>query len=162
MKKMKTSKAFAGFALAAAGVALICIDIYNRIHSIEVNRITACGLIGILCLLVGGILVISSRNEKQSGREAGARWGTQIHIPQSGYVEAVIIGITRNLRMEGAREAYYIICKYTDAVSGAELTFTSDMLYEYPGREVIGKKVRVFIDPSEPEHYHIDLNSMKS
>ena len=56
-------------------------------------------------------------------------------------ITAEVLGVTRNLRTAGEKTAYYIVCRYKDPVTGKEETYSSRPLAEYPGKEVIGRKV---------------------
>ena len=76
-------------------------------------------------------------------------------------VEAEVMGVTRALRTPGEPEAYQVICKYTDPETGRSETFTSRVLRKYPGKEIIGKMVRVYLDPYHPGKYTVDLDSAK-
>jgi hypothetical protein len=82
--------------------------------------------------------------------------------PHRDYVEAEIIGITRNFRTaEGEREQFYVLCRYRDPSNQRTETFTSRALDRYPGSDIIGKKVRVIFHSENPEDYTVDLNSIQ-
>ena len=128
---------------------------------------TVGGILGAAAILAGGVLVIRSlQDRKKPGYkgsdpgESGSMRSAGFRFPEEGYVVAVIIGITRNLRAAGAEEGFHVICRYVDEESGAEVTYTSGLLREYPGKEIIGKCVRVYLDPKEAEHYSVDLTSI--
>ena len=75
-------------------------------------------------------------------------------------ITAEVLGVTRNLRTQGEKEQYYVVCKYRDPVTGKEETYTSEVLDEYPGKEVIGKPVTVRVDPSEKGKYTVELEPL--
>ena len=75
-------------------------------------------------------------------------------------ITAQVLGVTRNLRTKGEKEQYYVVCKYRDPVTGREETYTSEVLDEYPGKEVIGKPVTVRVDPSEKGKYTVVLEPL--
>ena len=75
-------------------------------------------------------------------------------------VTAEVLGVTRNLRREGEKTTYFVICRYKDPVTGRAETFTSRALDEYPGKEVIGRKVTVHIDPSEKGKYTVEIDAL--
>ncbi len=75
-------------------------------------------------------------------------------------ITAQVLGVTRNLRRAGEKMTYFVICKYTDPVTGKEETFSSRPLDEYPGKEVIGRKITVHIDPSERGKYTVDIDTL--
>lgn len=83
-------------------------------------------------------------------------------VPPNGWVLAEIVGITRNLRGSGnERVEYYVICRYYDGVTRTNQTFTSKALKDYPGKEIIGKKVKVIFHSKNPEDYTVDLDSIQ-
>lgn len=75
-------------------------------------------------------------------------------------VIAIVSGITKNLRNPGEPETYYVICSYKDPDSRLSTTFTSRELKKYPGKGIIGKPVRVKLDPDDPDHYTVDIDSI--
>lgn len=95
-----------------------------------------------------------------SGSASDSRNG---FVPPAGWVLAEIVGITRNLRGSGSEKVeYYVICRYYDGVTHTNQTFTSRALKDYPGKEIIGKKVRVIFHSKNPEDYTVDLDSIQS
>ncbi|MGN0363476.1 MAG: hypothetical protein ACI4ET_11625 [Bilifractor sp.] len=83
-------------------------------------------------------------------------------IPVGGWIFADVIGITRNLRADAsAGVEYYVICRYRDFKEHVEHTFTSRSMKEYPGKEIIGKRVKVFFHSKDPEDYTVDLNTIE-
>ncbi|MCR4671624.1 MAG: hypothetical protein K5637_00100 [Lachnospiraceae bacterium] len=80
--------------------------------------------------------------------------------PAKNEFDAEVLGVTRNIRVEGQKEVYYIVCKYREEETGREFTYTSRPLREYPGRQVIGKKVHVSIDPRDPDNYTVDIDPL--
>lgn len=75
-------------------------------------------------------------------------------------VIAIVSGITRNLRNPGEPETYYVVCNYKDPDSRLSTTFTSRELRKYPGKGIIGKPVRVKLDPDHPDRYTVDIDSI--
>lgn len=174
----KISELIGGVALAAAGIALIVIDILTRTAAEpsalgSSGSITGAGILGIVCLLFGGLFIIAYAqgttfaNLFKTGENGGrpktgnSRRGPQhIEVPPEGSIEAKIIGITRNLRSENGREGFHVLCEYTDPKSGVRETFTSEVVPEYPGKQIIGKWVRVFFKGRDPENYTVDLRTI--
>lgn len=83
-------------------------------------------------------------------------------VPPGESLLAEIIGVTRNLRGSGGEQVeYYVICRYYDDKTRTNQTFTSQPLRDYPGREIIGKKVKVIFHSKDPEDYTVDLGSIQ-
>lgn len=174
----KTSELIGGVALAAAGIALIVVDILMRTSADSSalgssGSITSSGILGIVCLLIGGLCIIAyvqgttfsglfRRNgeSRNSATKTAPMQERHIEVPPEGSVDAKIIGITRNLRAENGREGFHVLCEYTDPKSGVRETFTSEVVPEYPGKQIIGKWVRVFFRNRDPENYFVDLRSI--
>ena len=75
-------------------------------------------------------------------------------------ITAEVLGVTRNLRTAGEKTAYYIVCKFKDPLTGKEETYSSRPLAEYPGKEVIGRKVTVHLDPLEKGKYTVEIDAL--
>ena len=75
-------------------------------------------------------------------------------------ITAEVLGVTRNLRTAGEKTAYYIVCRRKNPLTGREETYSSRPLPEYPGKEVIGKKVTVHIDPLEKGKYTVEIDEL--
>lgn len=75
-------------------------------------------------------------------------------------ITAEVLGVTRNLRTAGEKTTYYIVCRYKDPLTGRMETYTSRALESYPGKEVIGRKVTVRIDPGEKGKYTVDIDAL--
>ena len=75
-------------------------------------------------------------------------------------ITAEVLGVTRNLRTAGEKTTYFVVCRYKDPLTGKEETFSSRALEEYPGKEVIGRKVTVHIDPSEKGKYTVEIDAL--
>ncbi len=75
-------------------------------------------------------------------------------------VIAIVSGVAKNLRNAGERETYYVICNYKDPDSKLSTTFTSRELKEYPDKNIIGKPVKVKVDPQDPNNYTVDIDSI--
>ncbi len=91
---------------------------------------------------------------RNNPNSAGPAWSLR-KLPAK--VEAEVIGVTRNIRNAGDKMAYYVLCKWKDPKTGQEYTYTSRALQEYPGKDVIGKKVTVHLDKKDPGNYTVDL-----
>lgn len=114
-----------------------------------------------LLILIGWIVI---RHVQMSKLEDGTDKADDIvgEGPVTGdktCVEAKVLGVTHALRTPGEPEAYQVICKYTDPETGRSETFTSRVLRKYPGKDIIGKVVRVYLDPHNPGKYDVDLDS---
>ena len=75
-------------------------------------------------------------------------------------ITAEVLGVTRNLRTAGEKTAYYIVCRHKNPLTGREETYSSRPLPEYPGKEVIGKKVTVHLDPLEKGKYTVEIDAL--
>ena len=75
-------------------------------------------------------------------------------------ITAEVLGVTRNLRTAGEKTTYYIVCRYKDPLTGRMETYTSRALESSPGKEVIGRKVTVRIDPGEKGKYTVDIDAL--
>ncbi len=120
-------------------------------------------LIVLAVLLIGGYFVIREMQTRGVIRDSRRKRKTPYKNTVTGEktsVIAVVAGITKNLRNEGERETYYVICNYKDPDSKLSTTFTSRELLTYPGKDIIGKPVRVTVDPKDPEHYTVDVDSI--
>ncbi|MEE3420749.1 MAG: hypothetical protein VZR02_06585 [Lachnospiraceae bacterium] len=118
--------------------------------------------ITVLLIAIGWIIIRYVQNKKMEENPEG--YGDRLDEPVTGnktMVVATVLGITRALRNPGDPEAYQVICKYTDPETGREETFTSKIIRQYPGKEIIGKMVKVYLDPREPGKYTVDLDSME-
>lgn len=126
-------------------------------------------------LLIGGFLVIrhlqkngtiGRRDDRQRADYAGAfkrtgkrQRGNRVTGEKTSVI-AIVAGITKNLRNPGEPETYYVVCNYKDPDSKLSTTFTSRELRTYPGKGIIGKPVRVKLDPDDPDHYTVDIDSI--
>lgn len=176
---MKNKSEFiTGIVLIAAGLALIIADAASRTGAGAMNldgsaaSMTGLGISGIVLLILGGIPVIlyqqgrsladlfsKSSAAGQNGSAQGQK-AAHIEVPAEGSVDAKIIGIVRNLRMENGREGFHVLCEYTDPKTGVRETFTSEIVPDYPGKTIIGKYVKVFFRNRDPENYTVDLKSI--
>lgn len=153
----------AGAAILTAGIWLIVRGIRagSGLISLSVPAYSSIG--GTVLILAGGILMILGIQQLRRDPSGGVRTEPDRWIPDvppAGYIEAEIIGITRSLRVAGDEEAFHVVCRYTEAESGRSTTFTSDPVKTYPGREIIGRHVRVYPDPGEAGIWHVDLDSV--
>jgi hypothetical protein len=131
----------------------------------EVSAITPeyilINLIILAILLVGGYFVIRKI-------QGGGKLQNPFHFQKSGNrvtgdktsVIAIVAGVTKNLRNPGEAETYYVICNYKDPDTRLSTTFTSRELKVCPGRDIIGKPVKVTLDPTHPGTYTVDIDSI--
>lgn len=85
----------------------------------------------------------------------------RIAAKKTGYLDCVVLGVARNLRSsEREKQTYYIVAQYTDPATGESRTFSSRSLEKYPGKDVIGKPVRVYLDPDDPGSYRVDIDPL--
>ncbi len=120
-------------------------------------------LVVLAVLLVGGYFVIRELQKRGIIKDTGKREKKGPANPVTGdktSVIAVVAGISNNLRNPGEPETYYVICSYKDPDSKLSTTFTSRELRQYPGKEIIGRPVRVLVDPKDPEHYTVEIDSI--
>ncbi len=152
-----------GIVCGAAGVVLSM--------KLEKNWIFTVCSIPTALLLAGGIMklynFIKEGGLGSSGPQSGQQTRTSGGIYRMPKVrrtefDAEVIGVTRNLRLEGEKEVFYIVCKYVDPDTGEESTYTSRELSEYPGKQVIGKTVHVTVDPEDPGKYKVDIDAIMS
>ncbi len=127
-------------------------------------------------LLIGGFFIIrhlqkngtikgqdKSKNRTRTGeffRSTGRRQRGNRVTGEKTSVIAIVAGITKNLRNPGEPETYYVVCNYKDPDSKLSTTFTSRELKKYPGKGIIGKPVRVKLDPDHPDRYTVDIDSI--
>ena len=152
-----------GIACGAAGVLL----------SMKLEKswiFTVCSIPTAL-LLAGGFMKLYNYIKEGGLGSSGPQSGQQTRTSGGIYrmpkvrrteFDAEVIGVTRNLRLEGEKEVFYIVCKYVDPDTGEESTYTSRELSEYPGKHVIGKTVHVTVDPEDPGKYQVDIDAIMS
>ena len=144
----------AGCILLAAGLITILAGVPSVTDNLSVRSIPLLySATGTLLLAVGGSLVIYWRQQR-NGNGPSRR-------PKKSCITAEIIGVSRNLRFAGERVAYHVVCRCTDPDSGETVTYSSDPLDEYPGKEIIGKTVLVYLDQKEEGHYRVDLSTIQ-
>ncbi|MBQ3393271.1 MAG: hypothetical protein IJG52_07670 [Lachnospiraceae bacterium] len=146
-------RAALGTALAVAAIAFLAVAVALSL-SLKNPLIFRILSIPVSVFAVGGAVMLS-RSLCWDGRKLAIR-----EEPLPRELTACVLGVTRGLRMEGGREQYYVLCRYKDPVSGREATFTSEPMEKYPGKEIIGKEVRVHIDPQDESRYTIDLQDI--
>ncbi|MGN0274150.1 MAG: hypothetical protein ACI4DT_05115 [Chordicoccus sp.] len=153
--------------LAAIGMGVMVYGIVSGGQALipdYANRYTICG--GLLMACGAAILLYRFYEERKisEGENATVNAAFQkrhVKVPAEGYVKAKIIGITQNLHMAGERDSFVVLCRYTEPGTGIEETYSSDPVPEYPGKEIIGKTVRVYLDRKDPESYRVDLRSLE-
>lgn len=152
---MKKNNILPGIVLFILGIAVLTAGIivgsrYNRLY------FTLLSVPATILLVAGGAGIWNASRRSIAGSSNTGQW-----LPVgNGYVDAQILGVTRNLRMEGEKESYRVVCRYRDMATGKEATFTSRTLPEYPGKEVIGRTVRVYLDARDPNNYRVDIDTV--
>ena len=143
-----------GIVSAVIGLILIVLDWRTRLGPFHPDKITSTGIIGIVLLLAGGVMIIYARNNT-----ALKRRDTVFIIPPEGFVNAEIIGMTRSIRTQLDKEGFHVLARGKDS-EGNEVTFTSEVIGTYPGKEIIGKRVHVIFYNDDPEQYLVDLKTV--
>lgn len=152
---MKKNHILPGILLFILGIIVLTAGIivgsrYNRLY------FTLLSVPATILLVAGGAGIWHASRGRITGPSGTGQW-----LPVgNGYVDAQILGVTRNLRMEGEKESYRVVCRYRDMATGKEATFTSKTLPEYPGKEVIGRTVRVYLDARDPQNYRVDIDTV--
>lgn len=131
-------------AVAAAGV-IVSMKTGNN------NYFLGCSLPAAVLIVAGGVMV---RKDLLTGE------GRLLLPGGEQTIRAQVLGVTRNLRREGEKTSYYVVCRYKDPVTGREETFSSRPLDEYPGKEVIGREVTVRLDPREKGLYTVEIDDL--
>lgn len=140
-----------GGAMLLASLAVVAAGVIASLKTGE-NRYFLLASIPAAVLIVAGGVVIK-RNLLPGANRLLLAGGEKT-------VEAEVLGVTRNLRTAGEKTVYYIVCRFKDPLTGKEETFSSRALEEYPGKEVIGRKVTVHIDPCEKGKYTVDIDTL--
>ncbi|MBQ9050380.1 MAG: hypothetical protein ABS874_06050 [Lachnospiraceae bacterium] len=110
------------------------------------------------CSIPAAVLIVAGGNMVRKDLLPGA---DRLLLPGGEQtITAEVLGVTRNLRTAGEKTSYYIVCRYKDPLTGRVETFTSRALESYPGKEVIGRKVTVRIDPREKGKYTVDIDEL--
>ncbi|MDO4619823.1 MAG: hypothetical protein Q4B09_04280 [Lachnospiraceae bacterium] len=160
----------AGWGLLAGGVISLLIGLFTLQPGLPSEHTVSPGIIiGCILLIAGGIFLLldyQSRHPQAFGGSTERMGAFTVSdrfvpkVPKEGYLTAVVIGVSRGLRTAGEPEVYHVVCEYTDPVSGRKVTYSSEALKEYPGKEVIGKKVRVYPDRREAGCFYVDLKTI--
>ena len=79
----------------------------------------------------------------------------------SGYfIDAKILAVRENLHVTvNGRHPFVIECAYTDAY-GAEHLYKSRNLYSFPGEDLIGKTVPVYVDRTNEDIGFVDTDAI--
>ena len=110
------------------------------------------------CSIPAAVLIVAGGNMVRKDLLPGA---DRLLLPGGEQtITAEVLGVTRNLRTAGEKTSYYIVCRYKDPRTGRTETYTSRSLDEYPGKEVIGRKVTVRVDPGEKGKYTVDIDAL--
>ncbi|MGO5313261.1 hypothetical protein ACTQ1O_02480 [Bilifractor sp. LCP21S3_A7] len=167
-KRLERLRVLGGIA-GAVGIGLIVLGF--REAGVSTVRYIGFQLIGAVLLLLGITPAILYRQQygessaaEQNSYSSGAEQVQEdtSWIPVGGWIFADVIGITRNLRADASSGVeYYVICRYRDFKEHVEHTFTSRSMKEYPGKEIIGKRVKVFFHSKDPGDYTVDLNTIE-
>ena len=150
--KSNRSKAIVGLVLVCAAVLAAGAGIFLSLSRKDPGIFRICSVPVSVLLVAGGVLL--SRSIRWTGGRPAVR-----EEPLPKEVTATVLGVTRGLRMEGGKPQYYVLCRYKDEKTGREATFTSDPLEEYPGKEIIGQQVTVYVESYEDGKYRVDLES---
>lgn len=167
--KNGAGKIIAGIIGLAVGIFLVVCGFGFTVGNFRLYIILE--IIGAVCILAGMTPLIrfaqnrSARAAGRNGREWNASGQSTAAARSNHYanqsVMADIVGITRNLRGNAADKVeYYVMCRYYNRDSSTWETFTSAALDAYPGKEIIGKQVRVTFHSSDPEDYTVDLKGI--
>ena len=131
-------------ALAAAGIAI-------SLRSGDTKVFTLFSIPAAVLIVTGGSMI---------GRDLLPGANRLLLAGGEKTITAAVLGVTRNLRTVGEKTAYYIVCRYKDPVTGKEETYSSRPLAEYPGKEVIGRKVTVRLDTGEQGRYTVEIDAL--
>ncbi len=103
-----------------------------------------------------------AQNRNANQNQANVNAQPQGFRPPQGWIMADVVGITRNLRgSQNEQVEYYVICRYFDGVTRTYQTFTSKAMRDYPGKEIIGKRVRITFHSQDPTDYTVDMNTIE-
>lgn len=143
-----------GAALLATALVLVLAGLWLRRNGQE-QFYWLLEAIGALVALAG-VQVLYNRQSNSAIRPDSPVY--EVSFGNKGYIEAEIMGITRDLRVDSQQKPVYrVLAKYQKR--SKEVIFTGEALDEYPGKQLIGRKVRVYKDDSTPDGYRIDLSS---
>ncbi|HAB94613.1 MAG TPA: hypothetical protein DCF49_07615 [Lachnospiraceae bacterium] len=140
-----------GAALLLGSLALVAVGIVISLRTGDTKAFTLFSIPSAILIVTGGSMI--GRNLLPGGKRTLISGGEKT-------VTAEVLGVTRNLRTAGEKTAYYIVCRYKDPVTGKEETYSSRALEEYPGKEVIGRKVTVRLDTGEQGKYTVEIDEL--
>lgn len=140
-----------GGALLLLSLAVAAAGVIASIKTGNTNYFLGCSIPAAVLIVAGGTMV---RKDLLPGADRLLLSGGEQTIT------AEVLGVTRNLRTAGEKTTYYIVCRYKDPLTGRTETYTSRALESYPGKEVIGRKVTVRIDPGEKGKYTVDIDAL--
>lgn len=63
----------------------------------------------------------------------------------------------RSIKVNG-RSPWRVVAQATHPATGQLTSFKSDPLWVNPGEQLVGKELRVFVDPARPKRHYIDLS----
>ena len=140
-----------GGALLLASLVLAAAGILVSLRTGDTKAFTLFSIPSAVLIVTGGTMI--GRDLLPGGNRLLITGGEKT-------ITAEVLGVTRNLRTAGEKEAYYIICRYKDPATGKEETYSSRALEEYPGKEVIGRQVTVRLDTGEKGKYTVEIDEL--
>lgn len=172
MKKNNSGNIVRGIILLIVGAVLVAFGFGFTVGNFRLY--IGLEIAGAVCILAGMtpiVLYFQNRTgQDQTGTGAGAGYNGENNYGSGGRkslhhanesVTADIVGVTRNLRgTAGDKVEYYVMCRYFNREGNTWETFTSRALPDYPGKDIIGRKVRVIFHSDDPGDYTVDLQSI--
>lgn len=150
--------------LLALGIVCIVVGFYFTKRTDQRMVFTILSIPAAILIVTGAWKIVNyvrnTMNPSAGSERNPYNTGSTRQYPLKKEFDAQVLGVTRNIRVEGEKEVYYIVCKYKEEETGREFTYTSRPLNEYPGRDVIGKTVHVTIDSRDPDNYKVDIEPL--
>lgn len=146
--------AIIGGSFAAAGIlAAVALTHSRRPHDIAEARLLPFIFIGmgLLFLVLGSAFLLHGIRK----RALSARL-----VREGFYVTAVVRDIypNENVRING-RSPFVLECHYRDMTTGKTHIFKSDNVPFYP-IDAMDTEIRVYVDPSNMDHYYVDISGL--
>ena len=146
--------AIIGGSFAAAGI-IAAVAMKQDLHSYGYTDVDILPFIflgmGLLFLVLGSAFLIHGiRKRARSARL----------VREGFYVTAVVRDIYPNetVRING-RSPFILECHYRDMTAGKTHIFKSDNVPFYP-IDAIDTQIRVYVDPSNMDHYYVDISGL--
>lgn len=106
--------------------------------------------IGLSLLGIGAVFAFFSARKRAMIRQV---------VKDGHYVMAEVLNIRQNFSVHvNGISPYVLECHYTDPVTGTLHVFSSRNLFFYPA-ELLGTRVRVYVDPADLDHYYVDAEN---